>query len=237
VTASPTAFAGFTRDGVQFLADLAEHNDRAWFQPRKADFERLLKRPLEALCMALDERFRARGVPLTADPARSPFRIYRDVRFSKDKSPYKTNIGASFGFVERAPDGSPLPTVGHRHGGGYFHVSPGEVYVGGGMWHPDPGPLAAWRALVLDDPARVHAATDDAAFVARLGHVGGDRLKRPPSGIAADHPDLELLTLKDVTFGRRLDDAELFSRDLPDILAMDLGTAAPLLRLLASLGG
>jgi uncharacterized protein (TIGR02453 family) len=91
----PTAadmFTGFEPDAVQFLADLAENNDRAWFQPRKGEYERLLKRPLEALCVALAERFAAAGIPLTADPARSPFRIYRDVRFSKDKSPHHDKV-------------------------------------------------------------------------------------------------------------------------------------------------
>jgi uncharacterized protein (TIGR02453 family) len=236
LTVDGVPFTGFSRDAIQFLADLAEHNDRAWFQPRKADYERLLKEPLAALCLALDDAFRARGVPLRGDPVRSPFRIYRDVRFSKDKSPYKTNVGASFGYVERAPDGSIVPS-GHRHGGGYFHFSPGEIYVGGGMWHPDPGPLSAWRALVDRDPARVHAAIDEPSFVARFGAVSGDRLKRPPAGVPADHPDIALLTLKDVTFGRRLDDREAFSAELPDILAEDLATATPLLRLLAGIDG
>src|SRR5207248_3423051 len=143
---------------------------------------------------------RARGVPLAADPAKSPFRIYRDVRFSKDKSPYKTNVGASFPYVDRTPSGEAIAATGRR-GGGYFHLSPGEIFVGGGMWHPEPGPLAAWRRLVLEDPARVHAATDDSAFLARFGEVGGERSKRPPAGIPADHPDIALLTLKDVTFG------------------------------------
>jgi uncharacterized protein (TIGR02453 family) len=235
MTVASGAFAGFSRDGVQFLADLAEHNDRAWFQPRKAEFERLLKVPLEQLCVALEEQFRARGIPLMADPARSPFRIYRDVRFSKDKSPYKTNVGASFAYQERAADGSLLASGPRRGGGGYFHLSPGEIYVGGGMWHPDPAPLAAFRALILENPERVHAATDDPAFVGRFGGVGGDRQKRPPAGVPADHPDLALLTLKDVTFGRRLDDREAFSRDLPATLADDLATAVPVLRLLGSL--
>ncbi len=81
-------FAGFSRDGIQFLVDLAGHNDRSWFQPRKAEYDRLLKEPLEALCWALAERFESRGLPLKSDPARSPFRIYRDVRFSADKSPH-----------------------------------------------------------------------------------------------------------------------------------------------------
>ena len=65
---TPHAFEGFRRDAIQFLADLAENNDRSWFQPRKADYERLLKEPLEALCVALDDRFRERGIPLGADP-------------------------------------------------------------------------------------------------------------------------------------------------------------------------
>ena len=83
VAAQP--FAGFTPEAIQFLTDLAQNNDRAWFQPRKADYERLLKEPLEALCVALADRLAARNIPLDADPKRSPFRIYRDVRFSRDK--------------------------------------------------------------------------------------------------------------------------------------------------------
>jgi uncharacterized protein (DUF2461 family) len=99
MTASPAPFTGFAPAAIQFLADLAQHNDRAWFQPRKADYERLLKEPLEQLCVALAGEFAARGLPLQADPRRSPFRIYRDTRFSADKAPYKTNIAASFPWV------------------------------------------------------------------------------------------------------------------------------------------
>src|SRR6266566_1915299 len=93
-----TSFEGFSPDAVRFLLELRANNDRAWFQPRKGEYERLLKEPLEALCMVLGERFAARKIPLRAD-ARSPFRIYRDVRFSKDKSPYKTYVSASFGWA------------------------------------------------------------------------------------------------------------------------------------------
>ncbi|HYN68695.1 MAG TPA: DUF2461 domain-containing protein [Candidatus Eisenbacteria bacterium] len=235
MAASTATFTGFRREAVEFLADLAENNDRTWFQARKGDYERLLKKPLEALCVALDQEFTDRRIPLTADPRRSPFRIYRDVRFSKDKSPYKTNVGASFAYAERAADGSLAPR-GDRRGGGYFHLQPGEIFVGGGMWHPEPGPLAAWRAAVANDPDRVHAAIDDPAFVARFGSVDGDRLKRMPAGFAAEHPDADLLTLKDVTFLRRLADDEAFSSDLPTVLATDLAAAVPLLGLLASLG-
>ena len=231
---STAQFTGFRPEAVEFLAELGQHNDRAWFQPRKGDYERLLKGPLEALCAALDEEFRQRGIPLAADPAKSPFRIYRDVRFSKDKSPYKTNIGASFPYVERTAGGE---AEGSHRGGGYFHLSPGEIYVGGGMWHPEPGPLAAWRTLVDKHPKQVHAAIEDPAFVDHFGQVDGDRSKRMPAGYAADHPDAGLLTLKDVTFGKRLTDMEAFSPKLPAILAEDLGAATPVLRLLAGLGG
>ncbi len=226
-----STFTGFRPEAIQFLADLAVNNERAWFQGRKAVYERLLKRPLEELCIALDERFVARGIPLRADPARSPFRIYRDVRFSKDKSPYKTNIGASFPWAEGGPE-----RQAHA-GGGYFHLQPGEIFVGGGMWHPEPAYLGAWRRTIDQDPARVHAAIEDPGFVAQYGHLSHEEgsLKRVPTGFAPDHPDAELLKLKDVVFGRRLSDEEAFSPGLPDTLADALAAAVPVFRLLASL--
>jgi uncharacterized protein (TIGR02453 family) len=230
-----TACAGFQPEALHFLIELALNNDRAWFQPRKAEYERLLKEPLEALCEALGDRFEARGVPLRAD-TRSPFRIYRDVRFSKDKSPYKTHVSASFPW---APDGAPaLPrsrTESVHHVGGYFHLEPDEGYVGGGMWHPERPLLEAWRSAVATDASRVHATIDNRVFVKEFGEVDGDRLVRTPPGYAADHPDAALLKLKDVTFGRRLSDDEVLSPALPDILADAFARAVPVFRLLASL--
>ena len=159
--ASPP-FSGFSPEAIQFLADLAANNDRAWFQPRKADYERLLKEPLEALVAALAERFEARGIPLQADPKRSIFRIYRDTRFSKDKSPYKTNVGASFPWV----DGPASPSDEGAHAnGGYFHFQPGEMYVGGGMWMAEKPTLDAFRKQIVDDPDRVRAALEEPGFV------------------------------------------------------------------------
>lgn len=232
--AAPSAFAGFAPEAIQFLADLADNNDRAWFTPRKADFERLLKAPQEALCVALADRFAARGIPLLADPVKSPFRIYRDTRFSKDKSPYKRHLGASFPWVE-----SEAPEPGRVGGpGGYFHLEPGEIYVGGGMWHPERERLEAWRQLVDRDPTRVHEAIDDPAFIAAFGEVsahGDHRLKRVPAGYAPDHPEAELLKMKDVVFGRRLPDVVVTSPDLPDVIAESFATAMPVLSLLARL--
>jgi uncharacterized protein (TIGR02453 family) len=222
-------FHGFEPDALQFLADLAENNERAWFQPRKADYDRLIKEPFESLCVALADRFASRGLPLLADPARSPFRIYRDVRFSKDKSPYKTAQGAQFPWQGA--------NTGGRVGvGGYFHLEPGSIFVGGGMWHPDRAVLAAFRDQVDRDPGPVLAAIEDERFHAVFGSVSGESLARNPRGYAADHPHGELLRLKDVIFSRRLSDADVCTPELPDRIAADLDAARPVLQLLASLG-
>jgi len=221
-----SGFTGFRPEALEFLVELALNNDRAWFQPRKAEYERLLKEPLEAFCTALDVELRVRAIPLASDPARSPFRIYRDVRFSKDKSPYKTAVSASFPW---SGDGGGV--------GGYFHLEPGEMFVGGGMWHPAPARLAAWRQAVVGDRAGVHGILESGSFRSTFGEVSGDRLKRAPAGYAADDPDVELLKLKDVTFGRRLADADVQAPELPAVVAETLGNAIPLLRFLAGLPG
>ena len=220
-------FRGFKREAIQFLADLAANNDRAWFLPRKADYERLLKEPMEELCVALSERFAARRVPLEADPKSSVFRIYRDTRFSKDKSPYKTHIAASF----------PLRASKQIHGdGAYFHFQPGEMYMGGGMWHAEKERLTAFRAVVLKKPEKVRAAFEDPAFVKVFKEVKTeDALKRVPAGYPADHEMADMFRWKDVIFGKRLSDAQVLSAKLPDTLADSYAAALPVLRFLATL--
>lgn len=237
-TVAADTFTGFSREAIDFLTELAANNERSWFQPRKTAYERLLKEPLEALCLALDREFAARDIPLTADPGLSPFRIYRDVRFSKDKSPYKTHVSASFPWIgNRAAAGSGVGfgAEGRSGVGGYFHFQPGEIFVGGGMWHPQPARLSGWRQAVTTDPDRVHGAIDDEGFRREFGEVSGDRLKRVPTGFPPDHADAELLKLKDVAFGRRLSDEDAMSPALPATLAESFEAAVPLLGLLAAL--
>jgi uncharacterized protein (TIGR02453 family) len=187
---------------------------------------------------ALAEGLARRGVPMVADPKRSPFRIYRDTRFSKDKSPYKTHLGASFPWVETSSGtqaGGDHDVRAHRNGG-YFHFEPGEMYVGGGMWHMDKGPLEAFRATVRDDPARVRAALEEPTFVAWFGDAHGhDELQRVPSGYPKEHPLAHMFRWKDVVFGRRLADEEVFSPDLPDRLAEGYAAATPVFRFLEGL--
>jgi len=227
------SFTGFSTDAFQFLVDLAFNNERSWFQPRKAQYERLLREPLQALCADLAVEFARLGIPLRADPRKSPFRIYRDTRFSRDKTPYKTNVAASFPWV----GGSSATSEGQseRHGGGYVHFSPEGSWMGGGMWHPEKARLDAFRHAVDREPERALAALEDPRFRARFEPVHGDALKRMPLGYAPDHPHADLLRLKDVTFGRELAQADVLSPDLPRILAGDFAAALPVMEFLAGL--
>jgi len=230
-----STFTGFRPEAIDFLAELAQNNDRAWFQPRKSDYERLLKEPMEALVAALAERFEARGLPLQADPKRSVSRIYRDTRFAKDKSPYKSNIYARFPWVGRG-SGHDSSDEGAHGPSGYFSVMPGESYAGGGMWMPEKPRLDAFRAAILDDPDRVRTALEDPAFLAEFGPVHShDSLKRVPSGLPPDHPMAEMLRYKDVIFGRNLSDDEVHSPELPDILTDAYAAAVPVFRFLSTL--
>ncbi len=118
-------------------------------------------------------------------------------------------------MVRRRGSGrSPADRAGAEPGG-YFHLSPGEIYVGGGMWHPETAKLVAFRRAVADDPAGVRRLIDEPRFVATFGHLSGEALKRIPTGFPTDHPEAELLKLKDVTFGHRLSDADAGSAGLP----------------------
>jgi uncharacterized protein (TIGR02453 family) len=232
------SFQGFAPEGLQFLVDLGQNNDRAWFQPRKAEYERLLKEPMEQLCIALNELFRSQGIPLDADPAKSPFRIYRDVRFSKDKSPYKTAVAASFGWADDGNEAAGRAHTDNVHAsGGYFHLQPGAIYVGGGVWHPGPSWLKDFRDRVVNDYDGFRAIVEAPAFRETFGSIGddGESLKRVPPRYPPDHPAADLLRKKNVTFGRRLADADATSPDLPSVIAESFAVGTPLLRYLATI--
>jgi uncharacterized protein (TIGR02453 family) len=230
-------FMGFRPEAIDFLAELAQNNDRAWFQPRKADYERLLKEPMEAFVEALAERFEAHRLPLQADPKTSIFRIYRDTRFAKDKSPYKTHLGASFPWVEHHDGPSSISHTEHANGA-YFHLQPGNDFAGGGMWQATKPRLDAFRQALLDDEQGVRRALEDKAFLAEFGPVEShESLKRVPPRFPPDHPMADMARWKDIVFGRRLSDDEVFSPDLPEILARAYAAATPVFRFLAGLDG
>ena len=192
---------------------------------------------MEDFVAALADAFAARKLPFQADPKRSIFRIYRDTRFAKDKSPYKTHIGASFPWLEGSDLDAAMSHTEHGNGA-YFHLQPGNNYAGGGMWHASRPLLEAFRQAILDDEGRVRDALEDPAFIAEFGPVEShETLKRVPPGYPPDHPMADLFRYKDIVFGRRLSDDEVYSPELPDILATAYGRATPVFRFLSSLDG
>ena len=171
---------------------------------------------MEELCVALDEQFRARDIPLHADPAKSPFRIYRDVRFSKDKSPYKTHVAASFGWAGDGvdADGRPIP---HRErpraAAATSTSSRARSTSAAASGIPRRRGSTAFRQRLVDDLDGFRAIVEAPTFRKTFGTVGddGESLKRVPPGYPADHPAADLLRLKNVTFGRRLSDDDAMS--------------------------
>jgi uncharacterized protein (TIGR02453 family) len=225
----------FTPATYAFLRDLAANNEKEWFETNRRRYKRDVKEPAIRFILDFAPQLERVSRHFRADPRAnggSLFRIHRDVRFSKDKSPYKTNVGASFPWLGDADS----PAEPNRHGiGGYFHLQPGEIYVGGGMWHPEKPRIDAFRRAVVEDPEAAAAALEDTTFARTFGRVGtdGESLRRVPPGFPADHPRADWLRLKDIVFGRRLTDAEATSPALPDIVADSFAAATPVLRFLA----
>jgi uncharacterized protein (TIGR02453 family) len=220
VTATTTGFAGFRPAAFAFFAELRDHNDPAWFKPRKALYEAEVLAPFRDLIVAVGEALGQAGLPLIGDPRRGIFRIYRDVRFSPDKRLYKTHAGAV------------LTRSGGRRDPGvlYIHVAPGESMVAAGFWHPDPVLLARLRRAVFADPEGFLAIADRLA-IAGSPLSSDDKLSRPPRGFEAAKgtPVAEYVGWKSFTAHRMLNDAEMQSLALVDRIVDFARTVLPLL--------
>jgi uncharacterized protein (TIGR02453 family) len=188
--AKATEEASFGPELFSFLADLRANNDREWFAANKDRYERDLLEPSLAFIEDFAPRLERISPHFRADARPSGgslFRIYRDTRFSKDKSPYKTNLGIHFRH-ERAKD---------AHAPGYYlHIGPGEVFAGGGIWHPGTEGATRIREAIVADPERWRRATRTGAFAKRL-ELGGDSLKRVPPWADAEHQFADDLKRKD----------------------------------------
>ena len=201
-----------------FLRELRSNNDRTWFQANKARYERSVKQPVLAFVEDAGPPLRKLSKQLVADPrpvGGSMFRIYRDVRFSKDKSPYKTHVGVHF------------PLGGGVHGPGYYlHLEPRECFVAAGMWQPEPEALQLIRQAIADRPADWRKASGD---------LGEDEnaLKRPPRGFDADHPMIEDIKRKSFTGSLRLSEGQLTGEDAMREFIGTCKELSPLMRFLA----
>jgi uncharacterized protein (TIGR02453 family) len=169
---------------MTFLRNLARHNDREWFTPRKAEFESELKEPMLAIIRKITEAM-VSFAPNHIRPAeKSLFRIYRDTRFSSDKRPYKTHVAAWWSHQG----------LDKTSGAGYyFHISAKEVIVAAGAYMPEKDQLAAIRHWLLENHAQFRKVLQAAAIRKTFTEFEGNALTRPPKGFPTDHPALDLI--------------------------------------------
>lgn len=209
-----------------FLRELAENNDRDWFNANKSRYQAHVLEPCLAFIEAFGPRLHSISEQFLAIPKAqggSMFRIYRDTRFSKDKTPYKTHVAMQFRHTLASRD---LHAPGF-----YLHLEPGgESGIGAGMWHPDSPSLGRIRDRVASDVDgwRQLRTELEGAGLAWMG----ESLKRPPRGYSADHPHVEDLKRKDWAMHTKLSDAEVFDDDVLGLVEREFRKGAPLVRFL-----
>ena len=206
--------SSFSPELFAYLRDLKRHNRREWFLENKARYEAAVKEPALQFIADFEPHLRKISPEFLAIPKAvggSLFRIQRDVRFSKDKSPYKTHVGIR--FLHRHAKNVHAPIF-------YLHLEPGGSFAAVGVWHPEPPTLEKIRQAIVEDPRGYKKATEAARFRKRF-EVGGDALKRPPRGYNPEHPLIEELKRKDFVASCPLDEGDIvrpgFDRRLAEI--------------------
>ena len=215
-----TSSTHFTPALFEFLSELADNNNREWFQDNKVRYERDVRDALVQFVADFGEKLREISPHMVADPrlsGGSVFRIYRDVRFSKDKSPYKTNAGVHFRHE-----------VGREvHGPGlYLHLQPGFLFAGAGIWRPNSATVGKIRGSIVANPGRWKSIVNNEEFIS-MYELEGESLKRPPRGIAPDHPLIDHLKLKSFVATTNFTEEEACSPDFIDVYANACEIASP----------
>ncbi len=205
-----------------FLRELKAHNKRAWFEANKQRYLEEVRDPLLRFVAACAPGLNKISPHVVADPrpvGGSLFRIYRDVRFSKDKSPYKTHAAMSF----RHADGKERPAPGF-----YLHLAPGDVFAGGGLWHAEAEAVKAVRDAIVEHPK-------EWARVVRASPLsdGEDTLKRPPRGYDPAHPHIADLKRNSFTTGTQFSQAQACADGFPTAFVRSCRATAPLMEFLA----
>ena len=198
----------FTKDTFRFLKELARNNRREWFEANRARYDEQVRDPALRFIEDFAPRLAKLSPHFHAGP-RSLFRIHKDTRFSKDKSPYKTHTGIQFRHDLAKDAHAP---------GYYFHLEPGSVFVALGLWHPDGPSLRKIREHMVEEPASWTKASRSRKFTA-VFTLEGERLSRPPRGFDPEHPLAEDLKWKDFIGYRDLDETFATDADLPVRLA------------------
>ena len=193
----------------QFLTDLSQNNNREWFEKNKAQYEtaRAEAEALVARCIAEIAKFEDLG---SLKPKDTMFRIYRDVRFSKNKDPYKINFSALIGRSGRKE------MAGYAY---YVHFQPGESFMAAGVYEPTPEQLAKIRQEIDYNAAELKKIISDPGFVKTFGTMEGRQLKTAPKGYDKEHPEIDLLRYTQFYFSAKFEDKEVLAPDFPEKLA------------------
>lgn len=187
-----------TSDNFEFLKELGLNNNREWFTENKKLYEANLKN-IVVFADSLLAKMNEHDVLETPTGKKSLFRIYRDVRFSKDKSPYKTHWSGSFRRATQL-----------RRGGYYFHIQPGnQSFIGGGFWEPNKEDLQRIREEIAADPSEMRQILSNPNFIKTFGALQGEQLKTAPKGFDKEHPAIDLLRYKQFIFSRNFTDKEV----------------------------
>lgn len=219
----PTAFAGFPPESIRFLRSLKRNNRREWFQPRKHLYEQHVKAPMLDLVEAINGEMKRFAPEYVTEPKKALFRIYRDTRFSADKTPYKTHIAASFS----RRGGERLGT-----GGFYFSISHDTIEIAAGLWHPDRDVTLLVRnhiAGTYQELRRVLARKNSRKLV---GALQGNALSRSPKGFDPEHPAAEFIRMKDWILDVTLDAALATTPQLYPAVVERLRAMSPLVEYL-----
>ena len=229
--------AAFTPTLFKFLRDLERNNNREWFTTNKARYEAELKAPALDFIAKLDAPLKKAVSPhFVASPKAvggSLFRIYRDTRFSGDKTPYKTHVGMTFFHeatkaVARGSDGSNA-TPGRLDAPlFYLHLQPGECFIGGGVWHGQPETVKRIRNYMVNNPASWKKATRSPAF-SKIFTLDGDSLSRPPAGFDATHELIDDIKRKDFVCTASLSEEQACSADFQKTVLKHFTAAAPMI--------
>jgi len=219
----PIVFPGFPQEMPRFFRALKRNNRREWFQPRKHLYEQHVKTPMLELVAALNEELKKFAPAYVTDPKKALFRIYRDTRFSHDKTPYKTHVAAS--FSRRGSERLHL-------GGFYFSVSLEAVEVAGGIYHPAPDTTLLVRNHIAENYLELKRLLADRQRRKLLGELRGDALTRSPKGFDPAHPAAEFIKMKDWIFDAALDAKLATSPKLLGEVATRFRAAAPLIEFL-----
>lgn len=192
-------------DTIKFLRDLARNNNREWFADHKSNYEAAKKDFKNYTAQLIQELAKFDATLNDLTPEQCIFRLFRDVRFAKNKLPYKTNFGA---FM--APAGRKSGLAGY-----YIHIQPGNhSMIGGGLYHPEAAFLSKIRKQISDNPAPLKLILNKPGFKKTFGELQGERLKTIPRGYSKDHPEKELLRYKDFLVSNNIDDKLLTSPEL-----------------------